>query len=218
MASCLISTLAFPLCVCNIDVQELRAAKLHIKACFPLENSPRLSVAQSMWVATPLPSHLHLKGIRGTCSSWRYPHVYRQRSSNCSKPTPETRFHPRCLHHVLSFCAVSRSVSVQSQAAAMCGQVGRSKAFDDVWKLGDKILIWPNSSFSLKSILHPNFLRNGKKQQCSILLLKVKAAKWTTGQTASLHIWFYRSFMAWSKKLDLRINSRRKQGTSHVTE
>ena len=66
---CLITTLAFPLCCYNIDVQEVWAAKQDIKACFPLENSPHLSVAHSVWVATPLPSHLHLKSVWGTCSA-----------------------------------------------------------------------------------------------------------------------------------------------------
>ncbi len=83
-ASRLTAALAFPLCVYDIDVQEVWAVKQNIKACFPLETSPCLSTAQSTWVATPLPSHLHLKSIWGTCSFWQYPHVYTRHSSNWS--------------------------------------------------------------------------------------------------------------------------------------
>lgn len=45
-----------------MDVEEVCGGKWRIK-CFPLENLAHLSVALSVWVATPLPSHLHLKSI-----------------------------------------------------------------------------------------------------------------------------------------------------------
>lgn len=96
---------------------------------FPLENSDRLSVAPSMWVATPLPTISIWKAFGAPVHTGS---VHKSADSSPPiavwvKPTPETRFHPRCLHRVLSFCSVSRSVSVQNQAAAMCGQVARCK-------------------------------------------------------------------------------------------
>lgn len=123
-----------PLCIYDTDV-GLSSKKRTLKQVFSLENSVHVSVAQSMWVATSLPSHLHLKSIWG--------HLFVLAASTCLQtvlfqlhfelnPLQKHDFILSAFNHVLSFCSVSRSVSIQSQAVAMCGQVVRSEELDDL--------------------------------------------------------------------------------------